>query len=267
MRRSLILILWLVTDYCVFLASYAAAYFFRVGWIFSSDLPFDHYMTAVAMSALPWLALLIGTRTFGLTRNQRTPRNAMFIIAASVVGLTLVISTYFFLFQAVFSRMLALEALVLCVLGTFLAHAVTGLLMRIALRSGTPVFPTLIIGVTRETRALLTLLSERRSVLKPVAILDAGGSAERDIAGVPVMGKLNKLEDVLREHRITHVIQCSDLEQSINLLSACRAHGITYMLLPSVLGIVERDERVESLEGKAVTVVSPQGYWWNWFFR
>ncbi len=71
----------------------------------------------------------------------------------------------------------------------------------------------------------------------------------------------------MKEFKITHVIQCSDLEQSINLLSACRARGLTYMLLPSVLGIVERDERVESLEGKAVTVVGPESGWWNWFFR
>jgi hypothetical protein len=47
------------------------------------------------------------------------------------------------------------------------------------------------------------------------------------------------------------------LEQSLNLLSACRRRGITYILLPSVLGIVERDERIESLEGYAVTMVQP----------
>ena len=72
------------------------------------------------------------------------------------------------------------------------------------------------------------------------------------------MGKLNKLEDVLNEKRITHLIQCSDLEQSLNLLGACRQKGIHYILLPSVLGIVERDERVESLEGHPVTMVSPK---------
>ena len=38
----------------------------------------------------------------------------------------------------------------------------------------------------------------------------------------------------------SNLIQCSDLEQSINLLSACRNKSITYLLLPSVVGIVER---------------------------
>jgi hypothetical protein len=69
------------------------------------------------------------------------------------------------------------------------------------------------------------------------------------------MGKLNKLEDVIKEHRITHVIQCANLEHTLNLLSACRHHRITYMLMPTVLGIVEGDERVELIEGQQPIIV------------
>ena len=267
MRRPLLLFLWLATDYLLFLGVYAFAYFQRVGWILSSDLPFRNFMTAVALSGVPWLAGLVITRTFSLTRRQRTPRNAAYIGCAAILGVALVTTVYFFLFQRVFSRELLLTAFVLSAFATWAWHMVFGLLMRMTLRSGLPSFPTLIVGVTRESRHLIDLLQKRQSVLKPVAILDASGIKEREIAGVPVKGKLDKLEEILRDHRITHIIQCSDLEQSINLLSACRARGITYMLLPSVMGIVERDERVESLEGKAVTVVSPESGWWNWFFR
>lgn len=267
MRRPLLLILWLLSDYAIFLGAYALAYFFRVGWILSSDLPFHYYMTAVAVSGIPWLAFLATTRTFGLTRNQRSPRNAAYIAYAAILGVAFVTLIYFFLFQQVFSRMLVIEASALSAVATWAWHMIMGLLMRVALIHPSPVFPTLVIGVTRETRTLLKHLRERRSVLVPVAILDASGVKEKEIEGVPVKGKLDRLEQTLQDFGITHVLQCSDLEQSINLLGACRAHGITYMLLPSVLGIVELDERVESLEGKAVTVVSPDAGWWSWFFR
>ena len=106
-----------------------------------------------------------------------------------------------------------------------------------------PAFPTLLVGVTRESRALLKTMRERRSALKPVAILDGRGVKDMEIEGVPVLGKLNKLEETLEKKKITHLIQGSDLEQSINLLSACRNRGITYIVLPSVFGIVERDDR------------------------
>jgi FlaA1/EpsC-like NDP-sugar epimerase len=266
MRRPILVILWLATDYLLFLAAYGMAYFYRVGWILSSDLPFAHYMTAVAVSAAVWLVALAFTRTFSVTVRQRTLGNAAVIGFVAVIGAALVASLYFFLFQRVFSRLLLLSGLILSTVFIWCWHIAFGLLMRVALRAGAPVYPTLLVGVTSESRALLKLLQERRSVLKPVAILDAAGVKETEIEHVPVLGKLNKLEDVLRDLRITHVLQCSDLEQTINLLGACRAHGITYMLLPSVLGIVERDERMESLEGKAVTVVSPGTSWWNWLF-
>jgi hypothetical protein len=86
-------------------------------------------------------------------------------------------------------------------------------------------------------------------------VLDSQGTSQTDIAGVPVRGKLNKLEDVVKEHKISHLLQCADLEHTINLLSLCRQRGITYMLLPSVLGIVGVQEEVEEIEGQPMTVV------------
>tara|TARA_Y100000310_G_C20523482_1_gene734853 strand:- start:512 stop:919 length:408 start_codon:yes stop_codon:yes gene_type:complete len=134
------------------------------------------------------------------------------------------------------------------------------------LRRDPPVFPTLIVGATRESRELIKKLNSSVSPLKPVAVLDGKGCKDDQIDGVPVRGKLNKLEEVLGEG-ITHLIQASDLEQSMNLLSACRQKKITYMLLPSVLGIVEKDEKIETIEGQPVTMVSPKESPLMWFFQ
>src|SRR5207302_481553 len=109
-------------------------------------------------------------------------------------------------------------------------HLLFSQLLRVWLRRDPPAFPTLIVGVTRESRRLVALLGSRKNPLKPVAILDGMGVKESQISGVPVLGKLNKLDAILDRYGITHLIQCSDLEQSLNLLSACRQRGITYML-------------------------------------
>jgi FlaA1/EpsC-like NDP-sugar epimerase len=266
-RRHLLLALWLVSDLLLFVAAYVFAYFLRVGWIFSSDLPFWDYLRIVCGVAPLWLLVLVTTRTFGLTRSQQTARNLAYIAYACVMGAALMALAYFFLENRVFSRLLLLDALALSTVAVCTWHILFDAMKRRALRRDPPSFPTLIVGVTRESQHLLMLLQAKLNPLKPVAILDGAGCKETAIAGVPVLGKLNKLETVLEEYGITHLIQCSDLEQSINLLGACRARGITYLLLPSLLGIVERDERIESLEGKAVTVVSPHQHWLQWFFR
>lgn len=266
-RHRLLLFLWLVTDLLVFCGAYCAAYFLRVGPILSTDFPFDQFLVVtVAISPL-WLAVLATTRTFALTRNQRTIRNAAYIIYSCLVGTALFTLGYYFTYSAFFSRLLLLYAFAGSAIAIFVWHLLYEQVLRVMLRRNPPAFPTLIVGVTRESRALIKSLQHGRNPLKPVAILDGRGVKDIAIEGVSVLGKLDKLESTLEKFQITHLIQCSDLEQSLNLLSACRNRSITYMLLPSVLGIVERDEAVESLEGLPMTVVRPGRSKWMWFFR
>ena len=267
MRYHVVLGIWLISDILLFIGAYCIAYFTRVGWILSSDFPFDKFLWVTSMIAPVWLLVLATTRTFHVMRNQATSRNFAYISYASLVGVSLFTLSYYFQFEAFFSRLLLVQAFVFSTAIIYVWHLVFQRISRSLLRASTPTFPTLIVGVTRESKKLIETLNSKSNPLKPVAILDARGAHESEIDGVPVLGKLNKLEDVLDEKNISHLVQCSDLEQSLNLLSACRQKKITYMVLPSVFGIVERDERIETLEGQPVTVVKPQQPSWWWFFR
>ncbi len=266
MRRSALLVIWLLSDVLVFLAAYALAYVTRVGFILSTDFPLDHYLVAALVAAPVWLAALVTSRTFALTRRQRELRSVAYILYASMVGAAVFALSYYFLFGQFFSRLLLVMAFIFSAVGTWAWHIIFGAIQRFALRANPPVYPTLIVGVTRESTTLIHTLQTGRSPLKPVAVLDARGTKQSVIHGVPVRGKLNKLDDTLREERITHLIHCSDLEHSLNLLSACRSHHVTYMLLPSVLGIIGVQESVETLEGQPVTVVRPRRGLVQWFF-
>ncbi len=260
MRYRLLLALWLITDVVIFATTYVLAYFLRVGWILSTNFPLDRFLWAAFFTAPVWLLVLATTRTFGLTRTQHTLRNGAYIAYAALVGTALFTLAYYFRYKESFqglSRLLLMETFVLSAFGVWSWHILFDGFRRIMLRLSPPSFPTLIVGATRESGRLIRLLNQRHHPLLPVAVLDGHGAKEKTMEGVPVLGKLDKLENILNGKKITHLIQCSDLEQTLNLLSACRRRGITYMLLPSVLGIVERDERVESLEGHPVTVVRP----------
>jgi FlaA1/EpsC-like NDP-sugar epimerase len=257
---------WLITDVLLFIGAFVLAYFMRVGWILSSDYPVSNHLLASVIAAPVFLSALLTTRTMALTRKQSGPRNTIYIAYAGMLGTAAFSLAYYFLYRDLFSRLLLVEAFVLSSTAVWLWHQVFGMILRSTLRRSPPVFRALIVGVTRESRQLIGVLA-RRSPIVPVAILDGRGVKETAIEGVPVKGKLNNLEEVLIRDRITHLIQCADVEQSLNLLGACRSHGITYLLLPSVLGMVERDERIETLEGQPVTMVSPREGWWMWFFR
>lgn len=264
-RRVVLFALWLLTDIALFIGAYVAAYFLRVGSLVSTDFPFDRFLTVVVLVSPVWVGTLLFTRTFALMRRQATPRTAAYIAYAGIVAMAFFSLGYYFLYREFFSRLLLLYALPLSIVAVWVWHMAYETIQRSFLRLPPAAFPTLIIGATREAAALIRDLQDTRSPLKPVGILDGRGTHETALEGVPVLGRLHKLDEIIETYRVTHVIQCSDLEQSINLLSACREKGITYLLLPSLLGILERDERVESLEGRPVTVVRPKEAWYMWF--
>ena len=255
MRRPLLLITWILTDALVFLGSFALAYFLRVGFIFSSDFRFDWYAQAVVGTLPLWLGVLVFLGVFRLTRTQVSKQNIAYIVFAAVLALAFFSLTYYFLFGKFFSRLLLIYAGGFLLLGSGIWHAVFDQFQRSVLTKGSPAFPVLIIGVNREAQRLVQLLKMQRSPLTPVAAIDSRGTGGKDVAGIPVVGKLNILEETIRKFHITHLLQCADLEHTLNLLGVAKEHKLTYMLLPSVLGIVGNEEEVDMLEGQPVTVV------------
>jgi FlaA1/EpsC-like NDP-sugar epimerase len=266
MRRAVLLILWLLSDMLIFVGAYTLSYFLRVGLIMSTDFPLHLFLQTVVIVAPICIAVMAQLGIFRLMRNQSSVRNIFHILFACAMGSALFTLFYYFLYSAFFSRLLLVYAFVLSTAFLVVWHIGFEQVMRKMLRAGRPLYPTLIVGATREAARLIQTLNDQRNPLTPVAILDGRGTKETEIHGVPVEGKLNKLEETLTKYHITHLIQCSDLEQSINLLSACRNRGISYILLPSVLGIVESNEAIESIEKFQVTMVRPKKVWWHWFF-
>ena len=266
MRRSLLTLTWLLTDAAVFIAAYSLAYFIKVGWIFSSDLPFPTFLSVVTITVPGWLFVMITMRNFALSRIQKSIRNFIYIAYACAIGMAGFTLAFYFLKAAVFSRLLLLIAGIFSSILVFIWHIIFDRLQRISLRSGKPTYPLLIIGTNREAERLIQKLQKGLSPFTPVAILSGKGGNSNEIAGVPVLGKLNKLEEVLKEKRITHLVQCDQLEHSLNLLSLCRQHNITYFLLPFVLGVIEDYVPTEALEGQQVVAVE-HGPKWHWFFR
>lgn len=265
-RRPILVLLWLLSDLAIFVGAYVLAYFLRVGWIVSTDFPLNLFVQTTCITAPLVIGVMAQLGVYRLMRIQGEGRNIMHMIFACVMGCSLFTLTYYFLYAAFFSRLLLVYAFILSSAFLIVWHLGFEKILRSALRFGRPEYPTLIIGATREAARLIKKLNEERNPLTPVAILDGHGTQEVSLEGVPVEGRLNKLEETIKKYRITHLIQCSDSEQSLNLLSACKNHGIHYILLPSVIGIIDGNERIESIEGHQATIVRPKTQWLGWFF-
>ncbi len=220
-----------------------------------ADFPIDQYLQTVIVVSPLWLAILVELGIFRLTRIQSEKRTILHILFASVMGLALFTLGYYFVFNQFFSRLLLVYAGALNFIFTIIWHLAFDQWQRRILRKDPPAYPLLVIGTNREAERFIKLLTEKQSPFKPVAVLDCQGSPLKELAGVPVLGKFNMLEQVIKAKKPTHLVQCSNLEHTINLMSVCRQHGMVYMLLPSVMGIAGGQESSEMIEGQPVMVV------------
>jgi FlaA1/EpsC-like NDP-sugar epimerase len=255
MRRLILLIIWLITDAVLFIGAYAVGYFLRVGFIVSTDFPLDLYLQTVAFVAPIWLLVMAELGVFKLFRVQSEKRNLLYILFSCIMASAMFTLGYYFLHDRFFSRLLLVYAGALSFVFTVIWHLAFDQWQRRVLRKNPAAYPVLIIGTNREAERIITLLQEKQSPLRPVGILDPAGTSKKDLAGVPVLGKLNKLEETLKNLRPKYLVQCSNLEHSINLIGACRGHGITYMLLPSVLGAMGGSEEFVQIEGQSMATV------------
>lgn len=251
MRRTLLLAAWLITDIVLFVGAYVCAYFLRVGFILSTDFPLNLFVEAVLVISPIWIAVMLGLGIFRLTRVQSSKRNILHLLFACIMGLSLFTLGYYFLFGQFFSRLLLVYAGAFSFVLTTIWHLAFDQWQRRILRKDPPSYPTLIVGINRETERFIRLLNDKQSPFKPIGVLDSQGSPLKEIAGVSVLGKLNMLEEVIRTKKPTHLVQCSNLEHTINLMSVARQHKMTYMLLPSVIGSVGH-QSMDVIEGQTM---------------
>lgn len=255
MRRAVLLTLWLLTDAVLFVGAYTAAYFLRVGFIVSTDFPLNLYLQTVLIITPLWLLVLAELGVFRLIRVQTETRNLSYLLFSCIIASSLFTLAYYFLHDQFFSRLLLVYAGGLNFILILVWHLAFDAWQRRILRKNPPAYPVLIIGANRDAEKLIALLNEKQSPLKPVAVLDPQGTSKKELAGVPVLGKLNILEETIKKVKPKYLVQCSTLEHTINLISVCRNHGIIYCLLPSVLGIIGKNEEFVRVEGQALAMI------------
>lgn len=228
------------------------AYFLRVGFVFSTEFPFQEYFYPAVPIGVLWVFVLYYARAYKTEQNIRSFRHFERIGFACLVGMAAYVITFFFLRKFLFSRAIILMVFVLSTLFIYVSHYIYSLIARSYYKKGIGVYRTLIVGANREAEKLVKKLKQQGSVYMPVAMLDAYGSKLKEVSGVPMKGKLNKFEEVIKEDSIDYIIQTDNLEQTINIMNYALQNNIKYALLPSLLGAYHKKQFVEEIEGVPV---------------
>ncbi len=227
-------ILHILTDGLLLILAALLAYFIRVGFIFSSDVPFFPFLISALFGTAGALLFLLAGGYYRLHRQSGAWLWVLRIIASiSTAGLLAI--AYYFLANGVFSR-----GLTLLVAGfSFCFFIITNSVFSNWLKRQVPNNATLIIGANRLSESIAAALgNDIYSDNVVVGCLDPYGISS-SLSGLSVLGKLNKLHAVCDTHSVKTIIQCDAYEHTANIHAFCAEEQIEYFFLPAIRGVLE----------------------------
>lgn len=255
--------LTLFLDYFLLLGAFSLAYFVRVGFILSSDFPFAPYFGSAVIASALWIVSLVVFR--GYTPNVRFNRliHLLKVFISGMTGTAAFGLIFYFAEKELFSRLLLIYIFVFGSALMVLFHLLMLRIERMLVQKGYGVTRLLIIGSNRGVRSFIETLQKNRSPYVPVAILDGYGTSQKEIEGVPILGKLNILEETIDSQRIDAIVQGDNIEQVVNIHSFCQQAGLDYYLLPYLFGAYQDSLRIQYLEKALITPdkPSPRRFW------
>lgn len=247
-------ILQITVDFLLIILSFTLAYFFRVGFILSTDFPFESYASVFIPTSIAWMGVLIFHKNYS-PEPIRKRRLFMNIITANLVGITLFVLIFFYKRDIFFSRLILVYVWGFSNI-LLIASAWTFRLIKFFIyKKGIGTKKVLVVGANQTAEEAVKNLQKHEPYYQVVAVLDAYGSKKGDVAGVPILGKMNSLEEVVNERSIDVILQADCIEQSLNLVHFCELNHLKYFLVPSLLGAYKAEVSVKQVGRQALITV------------
>ena len=232
-------------------SAFIFAYFLRVGFIFSSDFPFFPFAKISAAATFFWSAFLIFTKFYRVPPRSGSRRffDFFLIFLGGAIAIAFLLVTFFFEKNLFFSRLLNFYALIFG--ATFLIFS-NFLFLRILAnfkKNEKKIYRTIIVGANRTAEKIISAIEKNAfAPHKIVGVIDPYGIAKK-IRGAEILGKLNRLEKICDEQKISSIIQCDAFEHTINLISICDEKKIKFQFAPALRGILEENLRIRETAG------------------
>jgi len=235
-------------DALLLLLAFAGAYVMRIGQFHSSDFPFPPYMLLALYTIPAFILFLAWSGLYSLTEKSLKDILRMTSFSA-LAGSMLFVLIFFFQREIFFSRGIILLIFLLSTFFLFFFHAFLQQYRALQYKNGKQVLRTLIIGNGTMAKKIIAAMHQKGSRLQPVAILAPYGGRTKSICGVPVMGKLDALEKVVKEKNIDAIVQTEAGEQILNLFLFAEGNFLEFHLSPSVFGVFRNTMEPHTIAG------------------
>ena len=249
-------IIHILLDILGIYAAFLLAYFVRVGWIFSTDFTFTTFSLLSLLAALAWSGFLLLAKYYRIPprSESRVWFDVMLALLGGAMAAGLLIVLYFFPKEVLFSRLITVYGFLFGSAWLLVTQWLFRLFLQRAKKKQKENYRTLIIGANKIAEKLIHAIETNKyAPYSIVGVIDPYG-LHKKIKGSQILGKLNKLEDVCEQEKITAIIQCDAFEHTVNLISLCDEKNIKFQFDPALRGIFEENLRIREVAG--ITMIS-----------
>lgn len=222
-------------DFFLITLGFCTAYWVRIGQVNSTDFPFFPYLNLV-LFITPLIILFFAWSGLYSLEQKKHGEILRIIISGALAGSMLFVLFFFFKREFFFSRAIVFLSWGFISLFLFSAHSYFIFREKNDHQKGKNILRTLLIGNGRTAEKIIANFQKQGIRFKTVAIISPYGGGKKEIAGVPVLGKMNALEKITEEQRIDAIIQTDAPEHITNLTLFCEGNFLSFLAPPSTFG-------------------------------
>ncbi len=263
----------IVLDLLGLYASFLLAYFVRVGWIFSTDFPFPLFALLSLGATVVWIGFLLLAKYYRIPPRSggRVWFDIFLAVLGGVVAVGMLIVTYFFPREVLFSRLIGVYVFAFGVAWLLITQFLFRYFLALLKKKDKAVYRTLIVGANRIAEKLISSIENNSyAPYRIVGVIDPYGlykssifnfqSSKKEKGNVPMLGKLDRLEKICDDQKITALIQCDAFEHTLNLISFCDEKNIKFQFVPALRGIFEENLRLREVAGRTMISFVQRNY-------
>ncbi len=226
--------------------------------------PFDWYLGALPIVVGPWIAVCWW---FGIYRSRRTHTavdELQKLFRGTMLGLLVLSATAFFFKELAFGRTVVVTS---ALLNLGLQGASRMLFHRVERRlraDGTGDLRVLIVGTGVPAIRLLQKLQDHPEVgYRVIGLLDdADPLPEKDVAGHPVLGRVDDLREVAGRHEIDEVfvaLPSLGHTRMLQLVLACEDLGITFRIVTNLFEVLTAGTQIDLIDDLPLVRLGREG--------
>lgn len=243
--------LHLLCDFWLVYTAFLLAYFIRVDWVFSTDFNFYLFAVMSGLGSALWILFLAFARYYRIPPRSGVKEwyDLALVLIGGVVANGMLIVVYFFPQEILFSRLISVYAFVFGSLALIVSQTFFKWFMATLKRKRKQVYRLLIVGANNVSENFIAQVrSNPYALYEVVGVIDPYG-LKKEIKGSTILGKLDKLESICAEKKITSILQCDAFEQTLNLISFCENNQIKFQFDPALRGVFEKNLRIREVAG------------------